>query len=175
MQEEVTERYLEIREVETNRVITIIELLSPTNKSTREGRDEYDTKRMKVLRSMTHLVEIDLLRGGQPPAFKVQQGSGESDYRIVISRAFGRPTANVYLFSVRQPIPDVPIPLKRNEDEPILPLNQLIHQLYERARYDLIVDYQQPADPPRRPLVPPGIAVCRCGVGSERSPAPTPA
>ncbi len=64
--EEVVERYLEIREVATGDVITVVELLSPTNKTAGAGRQEYENKRMQVLGSATHLVEIDLIRRGGP-------------------------------------------------------------------------------------------------------------
>ena len=57
--EEISERYLEIRSVETQDVITSIELLSPSNKQGGEGRRQYEEKRLKVLASQTHLVEID--------------------------------------------------------------------------------------------------------------------
>lgn len=146
--EEITERYLEIREVETDRVITVIELLSPSNKLSREGREEYERKRLKVLASLTHLVEIDLLRAGTPPEFRLRQPASSSDYRITISRSERRPYADLFLFGVRQPIPDIPIPLRRGDSEPTLPLNQLLHELYDRARYDLVVHYDRPADPP---------------------------
>jgi hypothetical protein len=72
----------------------------------------------------------------------------QDDYRIVISRSQQRPQAQVYLFSVRQPIPDFPIPLRSGEEEPILLLNQLLHDLYDKSSYDLIVDYRQPPVPP---------------------------
>jgi len=40
--EEVNERYLEIREVATGTVVTVIELLSPKNKRSGEGRLAYE-------------------------------------------------------------------------------------------------------------------------------------
>src|SRR5207248_7383706 len=86
--EEVTERYLEIRTVPEQQVITVIEILSPSNKLAREGRAQYDGKRLKVLGSWTHLVEIDLLRAGHPFPMKAP---GHNDYRIVISRSQRRP------------------------------------------------------------------------------------
>ena len=144
MPEEVLERYLEIRDVTTQEVITVIEILSPTNKMTAEGRTQYERKRLKVLGNLTNLVEIDLLRAGEPFAMKV---SHQSDYRIVVSRSEHRPQADVYLFSVRDPIPDSPIPLRPGEDEPILPLNQILHDLYDQGGYDLAVDYQQLPEP----------------------------
>ncbi|HEY9751970.1 MAG TPA: DUF4058 family protein, partial [Coleofasciculaceae cyanobacterium] len=102
MVEEVQERYLEIREVKTGTVITAIEILSPKNKRKGEGRQAYERKRNQVLASLTHLVEIDLLRGGQPLPIK---GDIQSDYRILVSRSDRRPSAQLYAFNLRQRIP----------------------------------------------------------------------
>lgn len=66
----------------------------------------------------------------------------------MISRASQRPRAEVLLFRVRDPIPDVPIPLRASESEPALPLNQVLHTLYDQAGYDLAIDYRRPPEPP---------------------------
>jgi Protein of unknown function (DUF4058) len=79
--EEITERYLEIREVKTGKVVTVVEVLSPKNKRVGEGRDKYLTKRQKLLNSATHLVEIDLLRTGN---FMPMAEVIRSDYRILV-------------------------------------------------------------------------------------------
>lgn len=145
--EELRERYLEIRALETQQVVTVIELLSPGNKLSREGRAEYERKRLDVLSSRTNLVEIDLIRAGQP--FPMQ-APRQSDYRIVVSRSRQRPRADLYLFDLPQPIPDIPIPLQRGETEPVLPLNELLHRLYDEGGYDLIIDYSRPVEPSLR-------------------------
>src|SRR5438309_144192 len=143
--EEVTERYLEIRTVPEQQVITVIEISSPSNKLTREGRAQYEGKRLKVLGSSTHLVEIDLLRSGHPFPMKAP---GSNDYRIVISRSQHRPRADIYLFAVRDLIPAFPIPLRPGETAPTLLLNHILHELYDQGGYDLIIDYRQPPQPP---------------------------
>jgi hypothetical protein len=143
--EEVTERYLEIRTVPAQQVITVIEIRSPSNKLSREGRAQYKGKRLKVLGSATHLVEIDLLRSGHPFPMKAPS---HNDYRIVISRSQHRPRADIYLFGVRDLIPAFPIPLRPGDTEPILPLNDILHELYDQGGYDLIIDYRQPPQPP---------------------------
>ncbi len=148
MPEEIVERYLELRDVTTGEVITVIEILSPTNKLNPEGRRAYEEKRFKVLGSRTHLVEIDLLRAGNSMAMQVQEDGRRGQYRILISRAYHRPRAAVYLFGLRQPIPAFPTPLRRGEAEPTVDLNALLHTLYDRAGYDLAIDYRQEADPP---------------------------
>lgn len=90
--EEIQERLLEIREVGTGTIVTVVEVLSPKNKRTGEGKQKYDTKRQTVLNSTAHLVEIDLLRTGEP---KPMAGGVASDYRILVSRADCRPTADL--------------------------------------------------------------------------------
>jgi len=142
---EISERYLEIREVKTGKVITVIEILSPKNKKSGEGREAYLRKRRRILKTQTHLIEIDFLRGN--PSFL----SGEmpsSDYRILIGRSHDRPSADLYSFSVRHRIPDIPIPLRSGELEPILDLQTLVNQIYQRGRYDLAIDYTHPPQPP---------------------------
>ncbi len=145
---ETIERYLEIRDVVTGDVITTIELLSPANKASRTGQEQYARKRNEVLGNTTNLVEIDLLRAGEPFPFYLSGEDARSDYRIVVSRVQHRPRADVYLFGLRDPIPDVPVPLQPGEVEPVLPLNQILHQLYDRAGYDLAVNYQKSPGPP---------------------------
>lgn len=148
MPEEVVERYLAVKDVGTGEVVTVIELLSPTNKLTGEGRKQYEEKRLKVLASLTNLVEVDLLRAGQPMTIIGDGDTIQSDYRIIVSRAEYRPNADAYLFSVREPIPDFPLPLRPHEDEPLVLLNQVLHTLYDEAGYDMAVDYSEPPVPP---------------------------
>lgn len=150
MSEEIKERFLEVRDVATQEVITVIEILSPTNKLGKEGRTQYEEKRMKVLASRTSLIEIDLLRAGKPFSMKLpdQHEPTQSAYRIVVSRSWQRPRAAIYLFGIRETIPTFPIPLRRGEDEPLLPLNQILHELYDLGGYDLAIDYHQTPEPP---------------------------
>jgi hypothetical protein len=148
MAEEIQERYLEIREVATGAVITAIEVISPKNKRSGEGRQAYERKRHQVLASMTHLIEIDLLRGGQPLPML---GPVQSDYRILISRSDRRPMAQLYAFSLRQAIPKFSVPLAAGDVEPVLDLQTLLQQVYERGRYYLAIDYRQSIQPPLSP------------------------
>lgn len=147
MPDEIVDRYLEVRDVETGDAITVIEILSPSNKE--EDRARYERKRLQILGSMTNLVEIDLLRSGKPLPMYGQ--TPQSHYRILISREWQRPKGEVYLFNVRDPIPNVLIPLQQGESEPALPLNQILHNLYDQAGYDLFIDYHQPPVPPLTP------------------------
>jgi hypothetical protein len=145
MPEEVRESYLEIREIETGLVVTVIELLSPKNKKAGPGRIAYETKRQQVLRSLAHLVEIDLLCTGTPMPMLGQ--SAPSRYRILISLAHQRPRANLYSLSLQTPIPIFKVPLRRGESEPTLDLQRLIHEVYDRAGFAFVIDYNRMLSP----------------------------
>lgn len=149
MADEVEENYLEIHEVKTGTLVTVLELLSPTNKLHEEGRRQYSEKRATILRSRTSLVEIDLLRAGVPMA--VVGPEVHSHYRILISPGWRRPHAQLYALNLRQPLPPIPIPLLPAEEPATLPLNDVLHDLYTRARFDLRLDYTQPPVPPLPP------------------------
>jgi Protein of unknown function (DUF4058) len=146
MLEEVREGYLEIRENATKQVITVVEVLSPKNKRSGEGRLAYESKRQKILMTATHLVEIDLLRG--LPHMPILKFSGTSDYRILISRANKRPISDLYAFSVKEQIPAFLLPLQPFDTEPILDLQRLLDEIYDQAGYDLRINYTQPPVPP---------------------------
>jgi hypothetical protein len=146
MQDEVSENFLEVYEVKTGKLITILELLSPVNKLHRQGREEYERKRGHVFRSWTTLVEIDLLRAGEP--MPVVGAQVHSDYRILVSRGKQRPRASLIAFSLRQPIPAFTLPLLPGDDEPEVALNRILHTVYRRARFDLRLDYTQAPVPP---------------------------
>lgn len=151
--EERKERFLEIRKRGTGgageEVITAIEILSPSNKLHKEGRALYTAKRNRVLASETHFIEIDLLRAGRPMAF-ASPPPRLGDYRILVSRAQDRPNAELYAFSVRDPIPRTPIPLQPGDDEPIVDVAALLHKIYDLMNYDNWIDYTSPPQPQLR-------------------------
>lgn len=144
--ETIKQGYLEVREVATSEVVTAIEILSPINKRSGEGRKQYERKRNKVLGSSTHLVEIDLLRRGQP--MPVYHSNIPTHYRILVSRGDRRPQADLYTFNLPDAIPSFPLPLKSEDSEPVVDLQLLLSNIYDQASYDLAIDYTQEPVPP---------------------------
>ncbi len=126
--------------------MTLIELLSPVNKMSKTGRADYLEKRYEAMMSLTNYVEIDLLRAGEPMPVSPQTAS---DYRILVNRGrINRRKAQLYAFNLRAAIPAFALPLQPDDNEPIVELNQIVHELYGRARFDLRIDYSQPPIPP---------------------------
>ncbi|WP_413160726.1 DUF4058 family protein [Capilliphycus salinus ALCB114379] len=144
--ERLTESYLEIRRVGTEEVITAIEILSPINKQPGKSRQQYEAKRQKILDSLTHFVEIDLLRQGQP--MLVYGEEIKSDYRILISRSNSRPQADLYAFNLRDELPKIPLPLQLEDSEPMINLGEILQEIYTQGGFDLRIDYSREPVPP---------------------------
>ena len=141
------QRYVKIIDLRAHRVVTVIEVLSPTNKAAGEDRENYLVKRSEYLGSRINLVEIDLLRSGErmpwgdpsPPA---------ANYYVLISRVEEFPTAGVWPISIRESLPEIPIPLNPPDAEAQLFLQKCFNRAYDEGRYHLEIDYSQPPSPP---------------------------
>jgi hypothetical protein len=136
---------VEIRDVANRRLVTAIELLSPTNKRG-EGREEYLAKRRRILLSTAHLLEIDLLRAGQ--RVPMRERIPEAHYFVFLSRADDRPATACWPISLREPLPTVPVPLLDEDPDVALDLQAALTNVYDLLGYDLAVDYGQDPEVP---------------------------
>lgn len=140
---ERSEPFLRIIDVDSGELITLIEFLSPSNKSQgSDGYRAYYEKREETLRTHTHLVEIDLLRGGSrlPTAEPLDPST---DYCVFVSRAPHRFRVEVYEWPLRQPLPVVPIPLARGDADVLLDLQRVFASVYEFAGYAAFLRYDK--------------------------------
>jgi hypothetical protein len=141
------ERFLEIRATSTHEVVTVIEVISPANKSAGgRGRDEYRRKQDEVLESQANLVEIDLHRRGPtvvmaPPVELISRK--RFDYVVCVNRATARDQAELYAFTVRERLPRVRVPLRNPGEDVVLDLPAVVQDAYEEGVYSLRIDYGQ--------------------------------
>lgn len=142
--QKIYETYLEIID-ETGSAVTIIEMLSPKKKRPGRGRALYERQREAIFGSDVHFVEIDLLRGWEPPSIYGPEDTG--DYRILVSRSEQRPRAQLFTWTVLEPIPTIVLPLK-GDDGLALALKPVVDKACDRT--DLLVNYQQAPLPPLR-------------------------
>jgi hypothetical protein len=140
----VHEPYIEIRDRETREVITVIELLSPTNKTPGSDREQYVGKRKAILASNTHLVEIDLLRGGQ----RMEVGNPQPcDYLVMVSRSDERPRVELWPIMLRDALPLIPVPLRLGRIDATIDLGKLFAEQFDAAGYEDYV-YRTGPQPP---------------------------
>lgn len=135
------EGYIEIRRRPDRELITVLELLSPTNKAG-SGRGEYLAKRDNYLHQDVHVVELDLLKEGQRLPMRKPLPPG--DFYAFVARADRRPNCEVYTWTVRHPLPTIPIPLKAPDPDILLDLGSVYAVAFERGRYARSIDYGKP-------------------------------
>jgi hypothetical protein len=137
----IRQPYLNICDKESRKVVTVIELLLPWNKTGGIGQNAYLNKRFNIFATPANLVELDLLRVGErlPTVEPLQSG----DYYAFVCRRARIPKVDVYSWTLRQPMPRIPVPL--DEDDPDVPLDlqTVFDSTYDRAGYDYRLDYSR--------------------------------
>ena len=139
--EELRHTWLEIHRLPGMELVTVIEVLSPTNKSG-IGRAEYLEKRKEFHSRKINLVEIDLLLGGHRVPMKKPLRRGH--YFTIIARGANLPTAEVYSWTLRDPVPSIPIPLRPPDTDVFLDLQELVTRVYDLGRYSRTLHHDQP-------------------------------
>ena len=143
MLEEMPQLSVEIRAIAERRLVTVFELLSPVNKRG-QGAQEYLDRRSELLQTATHLLEIDLLTGGQriplagdlPPA----------PYYVYLSRYERRPRTQVWAIPLQERLPCVPVPLLQPDPDIVLDLQAAVDACFALVGYERLLDYR--AAPP---------------------------
>jgi hypothetical protein len=143
--EEIRHRWIEIKRLPDRSVVAVIEVLSPTNKSG-SGRAEYLEERNDWIKQPVHLIEIDLLLGGHRLPMRRPLPAGE--YFALVSRSENRPDCEVYAWSIRRPLPIIPIPLSAPDTDVFLDLQVAFDQTFGDAPYGDSIEYALPLDLP---------------------------
>jgi hypothetical protein len=146
---EIHDRFIEVRDALSHEVVSILEVLSPANKTAgTSGRDQFLRKRRTILTSTTHWIEIDLLRAGERPP----EVAGRGDYCFHLIRADRSGEYDVWDVNVRDSLPTIAVPLRPPYDDVALDLQAALGMVYERGLYIDKIDYTRPVPaPPLRP------------------------
>lgn len=133
-------------------VVTVIEVLSRTNKS--DGAEAYRTKSLLCRQAAINLVEVDLLRGGQHvlavPWHEIPAGK-PGPYVVCVARGEEGGVFRVWHIGLLQRLPAIAIPLRPADPEAVVDLQPLLEAAYRDGRYDRLIDYGKPLDPPLPP------------------------
>ncbi len=161
--EPVQHPFVEIRDSsQGHKLITLIEILSPSNKRRGPDREAYRAKQAEILESDASLIEIDLLRSGEHvlPHLNVTAFVAgiktPVDYLVLLSRAWKRGVEGigfeVFPAGIREWLPCLPVPLKEGEDPVPLDLQFVVNRSYDSGPYlKGAVDYAKPPEPPLHP------------------------
>lgn len=136
---------IEIRDIAARRLVTVIEIFSPVNKYG-EGMQAYFDRRRDLFLTATHLLEIDLLRGGVRLPF-----DGElppASYYIYLSRFTNRSYTDVWAIQLRDRLPVVPVPLLPPDADVLLDLQKAVDACFMLVGYQRLLDYAKLPPPP---------------------------
>lgn len=139
--DELKESFIEIRDRSGKKLVTVIEILSPSNKNSGPDREQYLAKRRQYFKSNTHFIEIDLLRGG--PRMPLE-GMPPCDYSVIVRRADEHPRVGIWPIKLREPLPRIPIPLQASDPDSSLDIQALLHSAYDAGRYKNKIRESQP-------------------------------
>jgi Protein of unknown function (DUF4058) len=146
------QRHVVIRTVR-GELVTVIEVLSPTNKRAGKDREEYKNKQAELLASDVHLLEIDLLRGGEYTVAVAKDdvdAEGEWDYVCCLHYGGTGEEFEFWPISLRQRLPRVAIPLTNGHPNHVLDLQAALDRTYEDGPFARATSYQRAAVPPVR-------------------------
>jgi len=142
IEEEEHERWIEILHRPERSLVTVLELLSPANKEEPGFRRYLDKRNGLLWWHNVHLVEVDLLLRGRRLPLRDPLPAG--DYYIMISRGDRRPDCQVYAWTLRQPLPSLPVPLRAPDPDLTIDLETVFTTAYDRGRYRRSLPYSTP-------------------------------
>ena len=132
--------YLEVIDRASSRVVTVIELLSPSNKMRGPDREQYLAKRKLLTHAGVNYVELDFLRGGPRTLPTIPT----CDYCIQVVKAPNWNRVGVWPLTLSDPLPVLPIPLRPGETEPTLDLQAILHDQYDAVGYGHFIYASEP-------------------------------
>jgi len=147
--------FIEVIDIKSGRrVVTVIEILSPSNKKAGPGRDLYEKKQEEMREGGVSLVEIDLLRGGERvlavPFDRIPEGK-RTPYAVCCRRGWKSFEFEYFPIPLRERLPILPIPLRQEDSDVVLDLQALIDECYATGRYGDDIDYREEPEPPLSP------------------------
>ena len=96
------------------------------------------------LLSVLSIILIDLLLAGERIPMLAPLPSG--DYYAFVTRCPGCDRCDVYAWSVRQPLPTIPVPLRPPDADVPLDLAAAFRATYDLGRYARVLRYERSAD-----------------------------
>jgi Protein of unknown function (DUF4058) len=149
--EPATETFINLFEPGTrNRLITVIEILSPSNKVPGEGQLKYKKKQAELKKAKVSLVEIDLLRAGNRvfsiPVSRIPR-KFRTLYQACVRRGWQVEEFEIYPIPLQARLPSLRIPLRKKDQDIRLDLQAIFALAYRKGRYFSSINYEEPPEP----------------------------
>jgi hypothetical protein len=143
LREEHHESLLELRQRSDGRLVTLLEVISPANKVTGEGRQAYLTRRQEARRQNAHLVEIDLVLQGTSVLEYTRETLPSWDYAVVVSRWTQPDRSQVYPATLAKSLPRFRVPLASDDRDTVVDLQAAFTRAFDQGGFFEKIDYQR--------------------------------
>lgn len=147
IRDEFTEEFIEIRSRTDNRLVTLLEVVSPANKTTAAGRQAYLDKRKEVLSQRAGIVEIDLVMQGKPMLTYARDTLPEFDHVVSVTRATAPDRYEIYTATIQKRLPKFKLPLAPDDRDALLDLQGAFLRAYDLGNFASQIDYKAPPPP----------------------------
>ena len=148
IREQHQEEFIEIRQRADNKLVTLIDAVSPINKLRPQGRAAYIETRKQARLQNANIVEIDLVLQGQPMLDYSRDGLPEWDYAITVTRCTQPDRYEIYTTTLQKRLPRFKIPLAPDDRDTVLDLQASFARCYEQADFGAQIDYK--SEPPMK-------------------------
>jgi hypothetical protein len=148
VREEHHEDYIEIRQRGDGRLVTLVDVVSPANKTTPAGRDAYLVRRREGRTAAASLVEIDLVLQGLPTLDYSREGLPDWDFAVTVTRSTQPERYEIYTSTLKKRLPRFRLPLAADDRDTVLDLQTVFTRCYEQGGFGTKIDYRR--DPPTR-------------------------
>jgi hypothetical protein len=143
VREEHHEEFIEVRQRSDGRLVTLIDTVSPVNKTTATGRQAYLNKRKEARNEGASLVEIDLVLQGQPTLEYSRDGLPDWDYAVTVTRATQPERFEIYTATLQKRLPRFRMPLAADDRDTVVDLQAAFARCYDQGGFAASIDYQR--------------------------------
>lgn len=141
--EEHKEEYIEIRQRNEGRLVTLVDVVSPANKTSPSGRQSYLDKRREGKVTGANLVEIDLVLQGQPMLDYSRENMPEWDFAVTVTRANHPEKYEVYPATLQKRLPRFRMPLANDDRDTVVDLQVAFSRSYDQGGFAQKIDYNR--------------------------------
>lgn len=143
IREDHSEDFIEIRQRGDGKLITLVDVVSPTNRTSIAGRDAYMETRKKARGGGANLVEIDLVLQGQPMLDYSRENLPEWDFAVTVTRTAQPERHEIYTATLQKRLPRFRLPLAGDDRDTVLDLHTAFSRCYDQAGFGPRIDYKR--------------------------------
>lgn len=144
VREQHTEEYIEVRARSDGRLITLVDVVSPANRTTPAGRAAYLATRSGAAVAQAGAVEVDLVTQGRPTLDFSRDGLPEYDYAVVVTRGAAPDRYEIYTATVQKRLPKFKLPLAADDRDTVVDLQIAVARAYDQGAFGKQLDYAGP-------------------------------